>query len=248
MLAARTGLLIIGANYRKATTPDRAFPAALQDAISAYSHLLDLGFQDIILAGDSAGGGLAMSFALYLTNTLITSKSSLILPSAILLYSPWVDLTLSCWTEGIGENDIICPSMLWNVRNAYVQNLDTSADLKNLSHSSPFALGASHPFLSPALLTSLPYLQTLAESYTSSKPLRMLIFAGGAEIFCPEIRAFVAQLRKVSGKGGNSEQGALSVDFVEAKGEVHGFPLVPTWVSPAAGRALDLVETFLTRR
>lgn len=46
-----------GANYRKATSADRAFPAALQDAITAYTHLLELGYTDIVLAGDSAGAG-----------------------------------------------------------------------------------------------------------------------------------------------------------------------------------------------
>ena len=48
-----------GANYRKATSPSRGFPAALQDAIRAYTHLVvDLGYQNVILAGDSAGGKL----------------------------------------------------------------------------------------------------------------------------------------------------------------------------------------------
>ncbi|ORY55319.1 Alpha/Beta hydrolase protein [Leucosporidium creatinivorum] len=247
ILAKRTGLVVVGANYRKATSADRAFPAALQDAITAYTHLLELGYTDIILAGDSAGAGLALSLVLYLTNTLHHVVPDLVLPSAMLLYSPWVDLTLSSYRSKLAleyEDDILNPSMLLHASNSYLRNLKAQASPSiDINSSSPFALGASHPFLSPALPSSLPTLRSLAKAYSPETPLRMLIFAGGSEMFAPEIRGLVAGLRQASREGGG---GGVAVEYVEVKGEVHCFPLVPSWVSPAAGRALKRVASFLT--
>lgn len=164
----------------------------------------------------------------------------------MLLYSPWVDLTLSSYRSGLDpqyRDDIINPSMLLNSSTSYLRNLTAPLSEKiEVDPFGPFAVGASHPFLSPALPSSLPTLRLLARAYTPDSPLRMLIFAGGAEILVPEIRQVVAHLRRASREGG----GGLEVEFVEEKGEVHGFVLVPAWVSPAAGRALKRVKKFLT--
>lgn len=59
--ARETGLRVMGANYRKATRPEWAFPAALQDAIVAYAHLVELGYHEIVVAGDSAGAGASVA-------------------------------------------------------------------------------------------------------------------------------------------------------------------------------------------
>lgn len=84
----------IGANalvvdYRKA--PENPFPAALEDAVYAYEWLLAEDYlpKNIIIAGDSAGGGLALATLL----NLQTRRKPL--PAAAMLFSPWVDLTLS---------------------------------------------------------------------------------------------------------------------------------------------------------
>jgi len=184
---------------------------------------------------------------LYLTNTLRHLIPGLCLPSAMLLYSPWADLTLSSYRSKLSpeyEDDILNPSMLLNSSSSYLRNLKAqSCPSSNISSSSPFALGAAHPFLSPALPSSLPALRNLAKAYEPDQPLQMLIFAGGAEIFAPEIRGLVAGLRQGSREGGG---GGVQVEYVEEKGEVHCFPLIPSWVSPAAGRALKRVATFLT--
>ena len=69
--------------YRLA--PEHPFPAAFEDALSSYRWLLDKGYksEDIFLAGDSAGGGLAVSLLLAL------KKNGLPLPKAVCLFSPW---------------------------------------------------------------------------------------------------------------------------------------------------------------
>ncbi len=84
--AAQAGVLV--PDYRLA--PEHPYPAAVQDAVSAYRWLLDQGVEAdrIVVAGDSAGGGLAMSLLL----TLKRDREPY--PGGAVLLCPWLDLTL----------------------------------------------------------------------------------------------------------------------------------------------------------
>ena len=75
--------------YRLA--PDHPFPAALEDALSTYTWLLANGIDagNIILAGDSAGGGLVLA------TTLAIRDEGRNLPAGLICLSPWTDLTFS---------------------------------------------------------------------------------------------------------------------------------------------------------
>ena len=77
-------------SYRLASNKSSHFPAALQDAVTAYQYLLDLGIpaNRIVVSGDSAGAGLAASLLRYISS----SEGRLLDPSAALLFSPWLDL------------------------------------------------------------------------------------------------------------------------------------------------------------
>ena len=87
MLAERTGTRVFCCAYRLA--PEYPFPAALDDAMTAYEYLLQKGYapERISLCGESAGGGLCYSLCLRLR------EAGGQLPSGIVAISPWTDLT-----------------------------------------------------------------------------------------------------------------------------------------------------------
>jgi monoterpene epsilon-lactone hydrolase len=80
---------VLSIDYRLA--PEHPFPAALEDSLHTWKWLLsqDRNPSNLILAGDSAGGGLAIATALSLRD------QGMALPAGIIGFSPWLDLTLS---------------------------------------------------------------------------------------------------------------------------------------------------------
>ena len=78
--------------------PEHPYPSALEDSLTAYRWLLDSGAdpQNLVVAGDSAGGGLAVSLMVRLR------ELGLPLPRMAVLISPWVDL--SCSGESMKRN------------------------------------------------------------------------------------------------------------------------------------------------
>lgn len=88
-LAESTSMDVFAFNYRLA--PEHPYPAATEDALKAWNYLMYLGYgaRDVIVAGDSAGGNLALSL------TLRLKEQERLLPRGLVLLSPWTDLTKS---------------------------------------------------------------------------------------------------------------------------------------------------------
>lgn len=88
-IARQAGFCALIPEYRLA--PEFPFPAALNDGVLCYEWLLETGHdpKDIVVGGDSAGGGLALA-------CLVAARDKgLPMPAAQVLISPWVDLTVS---------------------------------------------------------------------------------------------------------------------------------------------------------
>lgn len=93
-LAARIGKMsdtpVLSLAYRLA--PENPFPAGLNDAVSAYKWLIEemkIKSERIVIAGDSAGGGLTLATLLKLRDEKIN------LPAGAIALSPWTDLALT---------------------------------------------------------------------------------------------------------------------------------------------------------
>jgi monoterpene epsilon-lactone hydrolase len=88
LMAQTLKIKVVLPEYRLA--PEHPFPAALDDALTVFRWLLAQGHQpgNIIVSGDSAGGGLALALVLSLRD------AGEPLPGAVVCMSPWTDLTL----------------------------------------------------------------------------------------------------------------------------------------------------------
>lgn len=113
-MAVNFGVKVFCPAYRLA--PENPFPAALEDALTAYQYLLDKGYgpEHITLCGESAGGGLCYSLCLKL------QQENMPMPCGIIAISPWVDLTLS--GESYRENEQSDPMLTVKFLNFCVQN------------------------------------------------------------------------------------------------------------------------------
>ena len=134
-LSEVTGARVLMPDYRLA--PDYPFPAALEDSLSIYAWLLENGFlaENIIIAGDSAGGGLSLA------TTLVIRDEGRPLPAGLVLLSPWTDLSFSGVSHetNVQKSVILHPDNMRLWADAYIAFADPRtphispafADLKN---------------------------------------------------------------------------------------------------------------------
>lgn len=140
LASQRTRMVTWAPDYRM--PPDHPFPAALDDCVAAYRHLIDqVGASQVVVSGTSAGGNLAAA-------TMLRAKEEqLELPAALVLHTPEVDLTESgdTFSTNLGIDNVLRP--LRPVNELYA----AGADLRHPHLSPLFGDLAGFP---PTLLTS----------------------------------------------------------------------------------------------
>ena len=124
-LANVTGWQVLSFEYRLA--PEHPYPAAVEDAVKAWDYLMYQGYgaRDIVVAGDSAGGNMA----LVLCHRLKAMGRRL--PARLILMSPWTDMTASgrSYTERAALDPTISLAYIKAVRTAYARGHDLADPL-----------------------------------------------------------------------------------------------------------------------
>ncbi|KAI9726745.1 MAG: hypothetical protein M1828_000601 [Chrysothrix sp. TS-e1954] len=176
---------MLAPQYRLASNGTR-FPGQLQDAISAYAYLLnDLGIpaSNIIVAGDSAGGNLALSLLRYLADE--GAAAGLPTPAAALLWSPWPS-----------------PVSILKDPSSFYRNPNAGKDII----TNNFGLwGASVMLPKPevARKSGEASLEHPAIDFLGNKGFRsdcpMFVSAGECELLCSDVIRMYEGLREVNG-------------------------------------------------
>ena len=130
-LSRASGAAAIGVGYRLA--PEYIFPAAVEDSLAVYEWALGHGFEpkNIVLAGDSAGGGLVIS------TLLKTRDSAAPMPGAGICLSPWIDM--ECTGASMSANADSDVFIGYNGLRARAQSYLGEADPRNPLASALYA-------------------------------------------------------------------------------------------------------------
>jgi epsilon-lactone hydrolase len=166
-LSAACGLRGLAVDYRLG--PEHPFPAAVEDATAAYRWLLaqGIGPERIVVAGDSAGGGLTVA-------TLVALRDARDpLPAAGVCLSPWVDL--ACTGESMRTKAAVDPMVqgdrLLRMAEAYLGSTPPETPLASPLHANLRAL--------PPLLVQVGTRETLLDDATR---LASRARAGGVDV------------------------------------------------------------------
>lgn len=124
-LANATGWEVLSFEYRLA--PEYQFPAPLEDTVKAWDYLMQLGYgaREVVVAGDSAGGNLALVLAMKLRD------AGRLLPRRLVLFSPWTDMTASgnSYQTCQDTDPIISMAYIQAVRHVYAPGKDLTSPL-----------------------------------------------------------------------------------------------------------------------
>jgi monoterpene epsilon-lactone hydrolase len=155
-LARHLGVTAVVIDYRRA--PECPFPAQIEDSTAAYRELLARGFkaQNITIAGDSAGGNLAISTVLQLRDDGVA------VPGAVIAFSPWLDMEhIGKTLETNAATDVL-------VNMSVVQSMSTMFLGQNGSRTNPLAnpLKANYKNGFPRLYITVGSVEALLDNST----------------------------------------------------------------------------------
>ena len=229
---------MLSVDYRLSSGPPREwenpFPTAIIDATAAYKYLVcEVGFlpQNITVAGDSAGGNLALALTRYIVESRF---SHLPPPGGLIASSPWADMSLSRLGDGSShflnsESDIfefprdVCIDGIPPII-AYIGEIDMIEELKHNRYFSP-----ASRFVVPLNVGGDPKL-------FSGFP-RSYIMGGGAEVFFDDLVALTERMR---------DDGVdITTDF--PPDAVHAYPIF-SWHEPERTESFIKSAAWLDER
>jgi acetyl esterase/lipase len=211
------------------------FPAALLDALAGYLYLVNgVGFSptDIILEGDSAGGNLAYALTRYLGEYrgIFGLPAP---PGALLLLSPWADVSESHQNIPGGSASTLIQS----------DTLGDPAEVLNYSLralTGPHGLEAAqiNPYFSPASLH--PDLVVDFKRFP-----RTFLVAGGAEVLLDQLRTLRDRMIKEMGEGNGLSEEEGKVRYYEPPDAVHDYLVFP-WHEPEVTDTLKAIAEWIS--
>jgi epsilon-lactone hydrolase len=151
-LAKRCELQVVAPEYRRA--PESTFPAAVDDAVAVYRALLAEGVSnsDIVMAGDSAGGGLALACM------IAARRAGLPVPAAGIVFSPWTDLTVEGSSADAADDPVVDGAGLRMMADVYLDGADPRHPLASPLYAADNELAAL-----PALLIQVGTRESLLD-------------------------------------------------------------------------------------
>ncbi|KIL71070.1 hypothetical protein M378DRAFT_509327 [Amanita muscaria Koide BX008] len=204
------------------------FPAALIDTLAGYNYLVhDVGFSpsDIIIIGDSAGGNLALALTRHLLEHKVDHMPAP--PGALVLVSPWCDLSGSHETPGSTA------VLFKNVD--YLDAGDSAYELKAFLGPHGLEAAAKNKYISPSS-------KSLTIDFKGFP--RTFITAGGAEMLLDEIKTLRARMTEDLGEGDGLGEGEGKVKYLEEPDAVHDY-LIFWWHEPEKTRTLKEIGRWI---
>lgn len=210
------------------------FPAALIDAVAGYNYLIqDVGLapEDIVLEGDSAGANLALALVRYLVENADNGSVKLPkVPGALVLSSPWVDLSSPNLPR---ESELRKYLSVYRNRRTDFINVTGKGNAHNTKLVfGPLGVeaGESNRYLSPASTSP-----KLGKVSFKGFP-RTFVVSGGAEVLVDQIYVLVARMRE--------DMGLDMVEFLEQPNAMHDFLTFP-WHEPERTESLKRIAKWL---
>jgi acetyl esterase/lipase len=224
--------------YRLSSTKPFAevhpFPAALIDALAGYNYLVNtVGIppSNIIICGDSAGGNLAQALTRYLVENS-TNPDIPAPPSALILLSPWSDLSQY-------HEDLPGGSAKTHLSSDYINDTDGGASWAKEAFCGVHgrAIADTNPYVSPASLH--PGFTINFKGFP-----RTFLNGGGAEVIVDQIRTLRDRMIKDLGEGNGVQEGDGKVRYHEAPDAIHDY-LVATWHEPERSDTLRAIAEWV---